>query len=341
VTGGLGALGLELATWLVDQGAGHLVLLGRSGPSLAASELLAGLRASGTRIDVVSVDVTDKAALGAVTSGLDLGGVFHCAGVLDDALIAEQSPQRVARVAGVKTTGAWNLHELVGDVEHFVLFSSVSGVVGSAGQASYAAANSWLDALAAWRRNQGLSALSVAWGPWAAVGMAATTEGKGRWSRVGISELGAGDALTTMGALMAADVGRAAVLPIDRAKMARGLSLGPIPPLMLELLEQQEGGDERAEERRELRDEVLSSEDPEDRFNAMVDYLCVCLATVTEEDEVDPEAPLDDNDSLVAVEFTALVEKELGLSLPMEEVFELENLMDVAEMIVEMVENKG
>ncbi|MCP4805180.1 MAG: SDR family NAD(P)-dependent oxidoreductase, partial [Proteobacteria bacterium] len=110
VTGGLGALGLELATWLVDQGAGHLVLLGRSGPSPAATELLAGLRASGTRIDVVSVDVTDKAALGAAVSGLELAGVFHCAGVLDDALIAEQSPQRVARVAGVKTTGAWNLH---------------------------------------------------------------------------------------------------------------------------------------------------------------------------------------------------------------------------------------
>ncbi len=336
VTGGLGALGLELASWLVEQGARELLLIGRSAPSDEARRAIAAMVSSGARVDTAQVDVTDRAALERVIPA-KLAGVFHCAGVLDDALIDEQGPARVERVMGVKRDGAWNLHQLTGDLDHFVLFSSASALLGSAGQASYAAANAWLDGLAAWRRSQGLPALSVAWGPWAAVGMAAQTEGTSRWSRVGISPLSAEQALQTLGVLMQSETARAAVLPIDRAKMARGLSLGPIPPLMLELLELEQGGDERAQERFELRDEVLGASDPEQRFDAMVDYLCCCLATVTEEDEVDPEAPLDDNDSLVAVEFTALVEKELSLSLPMEEVFELENLMDVAEMVGDLL----
>ena len=343
ISGGLGALGLELASWLVGEGARHVVLLGRSAPKQDAQVAIAKLAGAGARIQTAQVDVTDKAALSALVAALTvpLAGVFHCAGVLDDALIDEQSPERVHRVLAVKRGGGWNLHEVCGELDHFVLFSSASGLLGSAGQASYAAANAWLDGLAAWRRSRRLPALSIAWGPWASVGMAAQTEGKGRWSRVGISPLKADVALETMGVLMQSTAARAAVLPIDRAKMARGLSLGPIPPLMLDLLEQEQGGDERAEERLELRDEVLASTGPEDRFDVMVDYLCCCLATVTEEDEVDPEAPLDDNDSLVAVEFTALVEKELGLSLPMEEVFELENLVDVAEMISELLDERG
>ena len=342
VTGGLGALGLELASWLVEQGADHLTLLGRSAPSPAAHAVLTGLRARGVAVQVAAADVTDRGAMSAVHSDLPapLKGVFHCAGIVDDALIADQDPARVARVLHPKVNGGWTLHQITQHLEldHFVLYSSASGVLGSPGQASYAAANAWLDGLASWRQARGLPGVSVAWGPWADAGMAAQVEGQSRWSRVGISPLTASQSLEILGALLQDTAATPAVLRIDRARMARGLSLGPVPPLMLELLESQEGQDERAAERLELRQEIEDCEDPGDRYESVVDYLTACMATVTEDDEIDPETPLEDQDSLVAVEFAALVEKELGIQLQVDDLLACENLMDLADLVNERID---
>ncbi len=342
LTGGLGALGLALAEWLVDQGAEYLTLLGRSAPKPHAESKLAALRAKGANVQVVAADVTDPLVMAAVVADVPkaLKGVFHCAGVVDDALLAEQGPARVARVLSPKVGGGWTLHQVTEhlDLDHFVLYSSASGVLGSPGQASYAAANSWLDGLAAWRQARGLPGLAVAWGPWADAGMAAEVEGQGRWSRVGISPLTADASHEILGALLQDSHPSPAVLRIDRARMARGLSLGPVPPLMLELLESEEGQDERAAERLELRQEIEGCEDRGDRYEAVVDYLTACMATVTEDDEVDPESPLEDQDSLVAVEFAALVEKELGISLEVDDLLQCENLMDLADLVNERLE---
>jgi acyl carrier protein len=167
--------------------------------------------------------------------------------------------------------------------------------------------------------------------------MAAEVEGQSRWSRVGISPLTATQSLEILGALLQDTGATPAVLRIDRARMARGLSLGPVPPLMLELLESQEGQDERAAERLELRQEIEDCSDPGDRYDSLVDYLTACMATVTEDDEVDPETPLEDQDSLVAVEFAALVEKELGIKLEVDDLLACENLMDLADLVNERI----
>lgn len=191
VSGGLGGLGLLTARWLARRGAGELLLLGRTlpddgdaGRAQAWQVALTEIQASGTRVHAAAVDVADEHALEALLSsqaggrlaGLThpLRGVFHAAGVLDDAPLVHQDAGRVSRVLRPKVAGAWNLHRQTATqpLDAFVLFASAAGVLGAPGQFNHAAANAWLDGFARWRQAQGLPAQSVAWGAWAGVGSA-------------------------------------------------------------------------------------------------------------------------------------------------------------------------
>ncbi len=187
VTGGLGGIGLRIAQWLADRGATHLVLVGRSQPSTAAHEALKTLRSRGVAIDVHSVDIADKAAVSTLLQQLKestspLRGIVHAAGVIDDGVLAQQSWERFQNVLAPKAYGAWYLHDLTHDVplDFFIMCSSVSSVFGAPGQGAYAAANAFLDALAARRVANGQAGLSVNWGAWADVGMAARVEAQGK-----------------------------------------------------------------------------------------------------------------------------------------------------------------
>ncbi|MEV6129541.1 type I polyketide synthase [Streptomyces violaceusniger] len=174
VTGGLGGLGALVARHLVAaHGVRHLVLAGRRGADTeGADALVAELTGQGARVTAAACDVSDRAAVAALLAAIPaehpLTGVVHAAGVLDDGLVGALTPDRLDTVFRPKLDGAWHLHELTRDhgLTAFVVFSSVFGVLGNAGQAAYTAANAFLDALARRRSAEGLAGLSIGWGLW-------------------------------------------------------------------------------------------------------------------------------------------------------------------------------
>ena len=210
ITGGLGGLGLEVARWMVTRGARHLALAGRSRPPAATQEAIAELEAAGATVVVLAADVAREEQVFAMLEAIDerlprLRGIFHAAGVLDDSTVAELDREKVLAVAAPKVLGAWNLHSstLDRDLDHFVMFSSAASLLGSEGQANYAAANAFLDALAQARRAESRPALSINWGAWAQVGLAAAQANRGdRLTHRGIGSISPDDGVKVLGRLL-------------------------------------------------------------------------------------------------------------------------------------------
>ncbi|MFJ7150329.1 type I polyketide synthase [Streptomyces sp. NPDC100445] len=205
VTGATGAVGTAVARWLAAEGADHLLLTSRRGPDApGAAELVRELTDAGTPVTLAACDVADRGALAALLDSVPdehpLTAVLHLAGVLDDGVLDALTPERFDGVLAPKADAARHLHELTADrdLSAFVLFSSLTATVGGAGQANYAAANAYLDALAEHRRAAGLPATSVAWGPWGGDGMAAHGTVRSAARAMGMSPLGPENALTAL-----------------------------------------------------------------------------------------------------------------------------------------------
>ncbi|MGI5519989.1 SDR family NAD(P)-dependent oxidoreductase [Micromonospora sp. CA-259024] len=204
ITGGLGGLGLATAAWLAERGARTLVLAGRTVPDREPPEV-AALRGAGVRVELHRADLADPADVAGlfrfVGEGMPpLRGVVHAAGVIDDGLLTELTGDRYRAVLDAKVRSSWHLHrETLGlPLDFFVLYSSLASLIGSAGQGNYVAANAFLDALAGLRQHHGLPALSVNWGPWAEVGLAARTGLTGRIAAGGVEPMAPAQALDAL-----------------------------------------------------------------------------------------------------------------------------------------------
>ncbi|MFG2848879.1 type I polyketide synthase, partial [Kitasatospora sp. NPDC048296] len=228
VTGATGTLGRLLARHLVTaHGARRLLLVSRSGPAApGAAGLRAELAELGAEATLAACDIADPVGLSGllatVPASHPLSAVFHTAGVLDDATVTGLTPEQVDAVLLPKLDGAWNLHQLTGQLDQFVVFSSVVGVIGGAGQANYAAANVFLDALAAHRRALGRPAVSLAWGLWEqASGMtsAMTDADRARMARTGVVPLPSERGLALLDAALAGGHALAAPTRVDLAAL--------------------------------------------------------------------------------------------------------------------------
>ncbi|GAA2962099.1 hypothetical protein GCM10010483_01520 [Actinokineospora diospyrosa] len=238
VTGATGTLGAALARHLVvEHGVRDLLLTSRSGPRAeGAGALFAELTDLGARVTLAACDVADREALAALLAEHRVDAVVHTAAVLDDGVLTAMTPERVAAVLAPKVRGAINLHELTTDLSAFVLFSSAAGVFGGAGQANYAAANVFLDALAQHRRSLGLPGVSLAWGPWAQrTGLTGelTEADVRRVMRSGLGQLSTEDGMALFSAVAGGDA--AAVVPMVFSPAAlRGR--GSVPPVLRSLV---------------------------------------------------------------------------------------------------------
>jgi acyl carrier protein len=243
VTGGTGTLGGLVARHLAGRhGVRDLVLASRSGPDApGAAELAAELEAAGARVRIVAADLSGRAAADALVADIpDLSAVVHAAGVLQDAPVTSLTGESLGRVLAAKADTAWHLHQATEhlDLRAFVLFSSLAGLLGNAGQGNYAAANTYLDALAAHRAARGLPAVSVAWGLWeqaSAMTGALTEADRARLTRGGGVLLGTGQALGLLDAALSISQPVVAA-GLDVSAVRNAIAAGtPVPAVLLGL----------------------------------------------------------------------------------------------------------
>ncbi len=239
ITGGLGGLGLAVAEWAVSQGARHLALVSRHVPDAETAARLETLRERGATVQFIAADLADEARIHRMLAELHtvlppLAGIFHAAGRLDDAPLAEQTPERLAKVAGPKLTVVTPLATANTDLDAFVLFSSAAGVLGSPGQANHAAASARLDALALHYQAQGWPMIAIDWGAWRDIGAAARRQVGERLAETGMGALTPVEGLAALAWILEHRPAQIAVLPIDWPKL-RGHFGANLPPLFREL----------------------------------------------------------------------------------------------------------
>jgi len=234
ITGGLGGLGLKLADWLVKQGVKHVVLMSRQAPSATQQETIQQLQSAGCTVVAMQADVSCRNEVAMVLEKINaslppLMGIFHLAGILDIATIQQLDWQAASSVLAPKIAGSWNLHSLTRayPLKYFVMFSSISSVIGALGSASYACANAFLDGLADYRKALELPALSINWNAWAETGMAARLQsGKAQTGeQFGFGILGIEQGLQRLHQLLQAEVQQGAVIAVDWALWAQHLGL--------------------------------------------------------------------------------------------------------------------
>jgi NAD(P)-dependent dehydrogenase (short-subunit alcohol dehydrogenase family)/acyl carrier protein len=325
ITGGLGGFGLAVARWMVDSGARHVVLMGRRPASMPAREAIAEMERHGATVVIAQADVTKEREVAEILADIrrsmpPLRGVVHAAMVLDDDLLIRLDGERFRRVMAPKVLGAWNLHceTRHTPLDFFVMFSSTSSLLGSPGQANYAAANAFLDALTHQRRAEGLPSLTVNWGRLGDVGYVVEhPELEEYFSRLGMQALPVEQATHMLGRLLRAQTVQATAAKVDWGKLGQQFMTAKRSPRFAHLVH--ECADAVDQTSGSTRETILAARDDE-RQRLLESHLRETVARVlgTTAARITVDQPLDQlgMDSLMAIELSMRLEADLGLTVP-------------------------
>ena len=338
ITGGLGALGLEFAQYLVQKGAKNIVLTSRREPSQKAQKIIQKLVHKGAKISVLLGDISQQQDVAKIIKQINsslppLKGVIHGAGIMNDGLLQSMNWSTFVEVMAPKVDGSWYLHQLTQDIklDFFVCFSSIASLVGSPGQGNYAAANAFMDALVHHRQGMGLPALSINWGPWSTAGMAANLDSRyqSRMQAMGITPLPLEQGLQIFGELLGQSLAQVGVSSVEWSLFQEQLSSGNQIPLLSELVEAKP-----PKEKHHKLLEQLQSVGEDDGQNILTDYIKVEVARVLgiKASQIDVQQPLNTMgfDSLMAVELRNRLQGELAVDVPLVKFIEDINIVDLA-----------
>lgn len=347
ITGGAGGFGLELAHWMVENGARHFALMSRSGPKEDAAERIEALKQSGVTVmdargDVTKRDDIDKIVAAIQKTDAPLIGVIHGAMVLDDEFINELDRERFDSVLLPKMLGAWNLHAATLDIplEHFVCFSSFSAVIGAVKQSNYNAGNVFLDQLAHYRRSIGLPALTFNWGALEGAGFVARNEKTQQYlEMVGLGATDMDETLYLFSLGIPSDAFQLGAARCDWGALARFSPSVSGSNMFLPVVPRSSagGGDSMAAR--------IMEAAPEKRLGLVEDLIAAQVAAVlgTDATRIDKDTPLTNLglDSLMAIELVNRIEEKLGMSMPMGSVLNGPNIRDLSLPVLEKLVESG
>jgi phthiocerol/phenolphthiocerol synthesis type-I polyketide synthase C len=351
VTGGLGGFGLKTAQWLVSRGARNLVLLSRSGPVSGESKLaLAEFKELGVRVHAAACDATDEKALAAMFAVLStemppLRGIVHAAVVIEDGLIRNTSAEQIAKVFAPKILGAQHLHRMTRhmEVDFFVMFSSATTLFGNPGQASYVAANAYLEALTAARRDAGLPALCIRWGAIDDVGFLARNAQlkEALQNRMGGTALPSMVALSAMEEMLLANRSGLGVMELDWRALNRFLPSAQSPKFgeLVSLGGEVDSDEDNADDILRLLED-LSPEELLAAFKGMLKDEIGEILRIAPEKIEDTRSLYDMGlDSLMGVELGLAIESRFGIKLPVMALSESPTIAKLAEKIIGLLKS--
>lgn len=327
ITGGLGALGLQVAQWLVEKGAKHLILVSRRDASLTAQETIQQLKKDGVEIVVTKADISQIENVNHIIARKKRGkkqpplaGIFHAAGVLDDGMLSNLTWERFNKVMGAKVQGAWNLHIATQELplDFFVCFSSIVSLIGSPGQASYASANVFMDTLAHYRRNLSLPGLSINWGPWSDAGMAVNLE-QNIFATKGITSITPEFGLQVLETLLKQDITQSGVFLVDWSKFLAKLPsqkefpfFEAVKPIVTQIPEKTKQSSEFLQQF-----QATPKNEQESLLSEHIRYQLARVLGFSQAEQIEPLQNFSDlgMDSLMAVEFKNNLQVSLDFSL--------------------------
>ncbi len=347
ITGGLGGIGLIVAEWMAQAGAGCLVLLSRRAVSDEAAAAIRRMEAMGCRVRVVRGDVTRRADVDSAletlrAEGVPLRGVLHAAALVDDVLIRDMTPERFAPVLAPKVEGTWNLHAatLKEQLDFFVMFSSMAAIHPQPGMGIYAAANAFLDGFAHYRRGLGLPATAVNWGGWDQIGLArvaGTERSLDGYREQGIRNFSADEALQALGEAIRSQTAQVMAIPMDWKAFAEYHG-SRSAPLFRDFVAQAVAAEQRSS-RSEITERLGGAGSAEERTEILESWLQETLGRVLKlaARKIDRDRPMGTMglDSLMGIEFVRRLSGALEIPVPATVVFNYPTIRLLAQQLLQ------